>query len=118
MIKQGRERSNAEIIQGLHEMRLLVRIGLPIDARDEALLVDAARRIEDQEERIDILTADLPGDEDLKYMLEAWQAVPLGELCEVLARHEITVQGEPICAKLDADGWRMILSEWLSEAEG
>lgn len=61
MIKQGRERTNAEIIQGLDDLRRMISAGLPMTSRHEGLLDDAARRIGDQEERIDILTAELPG---------------------------------------------------------
>ena len=45
------------------------------------------------------------------------EAVPLGPLCEVLARHDVTVQGRPVCAKPDANKWRMAITEWLSETE-
>ena len=67
MIKPGRERSNEEIIRGLRELQGLARAGLLMTSRDLHILGDAAerierldRRIEDLEERIDILMAELP----------------------------------------------------------
>ena len=67
MIKPGRERSNEEIIRGLRELQGLSRAGLLMTAKDIHILDDAAeriermdKRIEDLEERIDILMAELP----------------------------------------------------------
>ena len=67
MIKPGRERSNEEIIRGLRELQGLARAGLLMTAKDIHIRDDAAeriermdKRIEDLEERIDILMAELP----------------------------------------------------------
>ena len=62
MIRQGRERSNEEIIHGLRELREMARLGFTLTSKDLSFLDDAARRIEDLEERIDILMAELPDD--------------------------------------------------------
>lgn len=66
-IKPGRERSAGEIVRYLKELQGLARAGLMMTARDTFLIGDAAdliermeRRIEDLEERVDILMAELP----------------------------------------------------------
>ena len=66
MIKPGRERSAGEIVRYLKELQGLARAGLLMTARDTFLIGDAAdlidkmeRRIEEMEERIDILAAEL-----------------------------------------------------------
>lgn len=65
-IKPGRERSAGEIVRYLRDLQGMARAGLPMTARDSFLIGDAAdliermeRRIEDLEERIDILAAEL-----------------------------------------------------------
>lgn len=66
-IKPGRERSAGEIVRYLRDLQGLARAGLLMSARDTFLIGDAAdlidkmeRRIEDLEERIDILAAEMP----------------------------------------------------------
>ena len=66
-IKPGRMRSAGEIVRYLRELQGLARAGLLMTSRDLNILGDAAdliekmeRRIEDLEERVDILMAELP----------------------------------------------------------
>lgn len=69
MIRQGRERSSGEIIKALREMHGMIRSGLRLTQKEESILGDAADmidrlegRIEELEERADIIAADLTED--------------------------------------------------------
>lgn len=42
-------------------------------------------------------------------------AVPLDKLCAKLAETQMSVRGEPMSLTLDADGWRMIILDWMEE---
>ena len=45
----------------------------------------------------------------------AVEAVPLDRLCAKLAETQMSVRGEPMSLTLDADGWRMIILDWMEE---
>lgn len=45
----------------------------------------------------------------------AVEAVPLDKLCAKLAATQMSVRGEPMSLTLDADGWRMIILDWMEE---
>ena len=62
MIKPGKRRSTVELIRGLREMHGLARAGLILTARDLSLLDEAADRLEEMDERIDIMAADMDDD--------------------------------------------------------